>query len=189
MLSAEILTHCAKAACKAAPARELHQGNRQIAFAGVQIAPRANVTGLCNAGRTVVAPPQPPGANIGKHLSPTRFGIANKNTVGVHGRLFRQQRDMHSAQNDRHAPQPEFCGNLVRPPRGIGFDSDGDKIGRLIVRNRLHPVIVQNNLDIRRRQTGEHAQHQRLHTPFIDIQAMFVATDCRLDQGNFHTFS
>ena len=96
---------------------------------------------------------------------------------------------MHTAQNDRHTALPKFRGDLISPPRGIGFDGDDNKIGGFIVRNRLHPVIVQNDVDIGRRQTAEHAQHQGLHATFVDIQAVLSAANRRFDQDQSHRLS
>ena len=104
----------------------------------------------------------------------------------VQPRLVGQERGVHAAENDLDAPCAILGGDLVAAARGVGLDRDRGQIGRLVVWDRLHPVVVEDALDVGRRHAGEHGEHQRLHAALVDVEAVLHAPDVRLDERDPH---
>ena len=109
------------------------------------------------------------------------------NGVAIALRLVRHQTRMKAAENDGYATPAVFAGNLVSATGGVGFDRNRHRIGRLVVRHRLHSVVEKPKRHILRCQAGERRNRQRFHLPRADIRLADAVSDRRLDQRQPHT--
>ena len=93
---------------------------------------------------------------------------------------------MCAAHNNWDTSLAILSRNLVGATSGVDFDTDGDQVRRLVVRNLLHAIVVQHAFDVGRREAGQDAQTERLHPCFVHVQAVILAADIRHDEGDFH---
>ena len=126
-------------------------------------------------------------AQVVQHFGPHRFGFAGDDALAEAGRLLRHQRRVETAQHHRHAAPAVFAGDFVGAPRRVGFHRQSDGIGGLVEGNALHAVVVEAQFDVRRRQSGQGGDGQRLHLPGAQIPAPGPVAHGRLDQGQPHT--
>ena len=93
---------------------------------------------------------------------------------------------MEAAHDDRHAAPAVLAGDLVGALRGVRLDADRDEIGGLVVRDGLHPIVVEAHLDVGRREAGDRRRRQRLHLPGADVTLSRPAPDARMDERQSH---
>ena len=67
---------------------------------------------------------------------------------GVLARLRRAPASVKAAHHDRHAAAAILGGDLVGAPGGVGLDADRHQVRRLVVRDRLHAIVVEADLDV-----------------------------------------
>jgi hypothetical protein len=91
-----------------------------------------------------------------------------------------------TAHDHRHAAAAEFAGDLIGPLGRIGLDRDGDEIGRPVERNLLHPVIMEGDSDVLRRQCRQQGDRQRLHLPGAHVVDAGAPPDRRMYQRQAH---
>src|SRR6266850_6189818 len=176
----------AKVTCEAAAARELHEGDGEISLALEQVSARLSSTGLrdawlCPVDLLELAPPC-----VFYRLVPEKLGIPDVDRVSVLQTFLGSERRMKSAHDDRNTSLPELCGDLVGPPSVVDFNRDGGGIRLLVIGNFLAAVVIEDALHIRRSQTGDHTELERLHSAFIDVEAVLHASDIGLDEGDLH---
>ena len=86
-------------------------------------------------------------AKIVDQLRPDLFGLADHDGLGIPRHLFRAERGMKTAHDHRHTAPSKLAGDLVGPAGGIGLHADRHQIGRFIVGNDLHAIIMEADID------------------------------------------
>ena len=150
--------HGAELALEVAPAAGLDQADRQVALAAEDRAvgpQRREVGPAVGRGRTSAA------CRGGSRRSPSAQTVSASptTTASAYSRHFvRAERRVKAAHHDRHAAAAVFAGDLVRALGGVRLDADRDEVGRLVEGDRLHPVVVEADVDVGRRQPGDRSR-------------------------------
>ena len=120
------------------------------------------------------------------HARPKLFGFAADNGFSMSRDFIRAVRGMKPAHDDRHAAFAKFGCDLIGAFCRVGLDADSDEVGRLVERNRFHPVIVKTDFNVARRQSGESSGRQRLHLPGADVFLSRLSTNAGMDDRQAH---
>ena len=75
---------------------------------------------------------------------------------------------------------------LAGAARGVGLDAQRDEIGRLVVGNSLHAIVIEADVDIPRCQAGDRRRRQRFHLPRTEVALSLAAADARMDEREPH---
>ena len=186
MLAAEVFRDRAEIADEAAAAGVLHERERQVALALVDVAPCQHA-GLRQARRAGIARLQRALAGVRDHLRPNRLGVADHQRVGVGCAFLRHEGGLEPAHHHLDAAATVLGGDLVGAARGVGLDGDADEVGGLGVGDRLAAVVIHHHFDVGRSEGRENPEVERLHPAFVNIEAVLGPADGGLDEGEFHS--
>ena len=179
--------HGAELAVEVAAATGLDEADGEVAFAAEDGAVGAEPDER-RAGGLAVEFFEAAVAGVVEDAGPEDFGFAADDGLGVAGDLVGAERGVEAAHDDGHAAAAIVGGDLVGALGGVGFDAEGDEVGGLVERDRLHAVVVKPDLDVARGEAGEGGGGERLHLPSADVAAVAAAaSDARMDDRDSHT--
>src|SRR5262249_3328745 len=98
---------------------------------------------------------------IGGELRPRNLAGAQKDRVGVRRGLFRERRDMQSAERYVSAALPVVICKTIRAVRGSDVDLNDDQIGCVVYVEPLHVLVLNRHLIVLIEKAGQRGQTQR----------------------------
>ena len=145
--------HRAKVALEMAAAAGFDQTDWQIAFAAEDGTVRFQIRKRWPCGLTIKLF-QSAMSRVVNHARPKFFGFTADDGFSMLRDFIRAERGMKPTHDDRHAAFAKFGRDLKGAFCRVGLNADSDKVGRLVERNRFHPVIVKTDFNVTRRQPG-----------------------------------
>jgi hypothetical protein len=113
---------------------------------------------------------------------PRLLRLADDDALGILRGFVWTQRRMESTHDDGHAATAILARDLIRAARGVRLDADRNQIGRLVERYPFHPVVMEADVDVRRRQPRDRRRRQRLHFPRSQVPLSTTPADAGVHQ-------